>query len=278
MRDDSQPSFDVLSSAWTTSFTEFAASYSPGVLPWGRSLPSASPADEIPHATTIIVATCAGGVVMAADRRGTSGNMIVQRDAEKINRVDEFSCVGAAGAGSFGKELTRLYAVELEHYEKLQGRSLSVEGKANRLATMIRSNLPLAMQGMVVIPILAAYDETRDAGRIFTYDVGGGPYETDHFHAIGSGSVFARGAMKKLYREGASSDEAVFACVQALYDAADDDSATGGPDVTRKIYPRVAVITSEGFRLLSDDEVDTHVRRMLDGRMSAPDGPTAPLS
>ncbi|PZG29190.1 proteasome subunit beta [Spongiactinospora gelatinilytica] len=278
MRDDSQPFQGLFSPAGTSSFTDFVASAVPALVPWERRPPAVSVADQIPHSTTIIAATCAGGVVMAADRRGTSGNMIVERNAEKVYRVDDFSCVGAAGAGSIGMELTRLYGVELEHYEKAEGRALSVEGKANRLAAMIRGNLGMAMQGMVVVPILAAYDDERGTGRIFTYDVAGGPYESWQFHAIGSGSIFARGALKKLYREDAAPEEAVLTCVQALYDAAEDDAATGGPDVARRTYPRIAVITAEGFHQLSDDEVEVHVRAMLDARMTRPDGPAASLT
>nr|WP_250562748.1 proteasome subunit beta [Sphaerisporangium fuscum] len=239
---------------------------------------SAAPAgDLIPHATTIVAATFAGGVVMAGDRRATSGNLISQKDMEKVFRTDEYSCMGIAGAASTGIELARLYQVELEHYEKREGRTLSVQGKANRLATMIRGNLPMALQGMVVVPMFAAYDEEREGGRIFSYDVGGGPYEQKNFAAIGSGSLFARGALKKLYREGASAEETVLATINALYDAADDDSATGGPDVTRKIWPLIAMITDEGFRRLTDEEVEGYVQRVLDVRMRDPDGPTAPL-
>ncbi|MBB5135813.1 proteasome beta subunit [Thermocatellispora tengchongensis] len=261
----------------SSSFTEFLTAYAPHLLP-GRREGIATPiGDAIPHATTIVAATCAGGVVMAGDRRATSGNMISQRDVEKVYRTDDYSCMGIAGTASTGIEMARLYRVELEHYEKREGRTLSVEGKANRLATMIRENLPNAMQGLVVVPLFAAYDPDRDAGRIFGYDVGGGPYEQQQFHAIGSGSIFARGSLKKLYRENASPADTVLACLQALYDAADDDSATGGPDVTRKIWPIVATITDEGFRRLPDDEVAELVQGMLEGRMTDPDGPVAPL-
>ncbi|WP_405148104.1 proteasome subunit beta [Sphaerisporangium sp. NBC_01403] len=261
----------------STSFTEFVGSYAPGLLPGRFDSMAASVGDLIPHATTIVAVNFAGGVVMAGDRRATSGNYISQKDMEKVFRTDDYSCMGIAGTASTGIEIARLYQVELEHYEKREGRELSVEGKANRLATMIRGNLPMAMQGMVVVPLFAAYDETRDAGRIFSYDVGGGPYEQTNYASIGSGSLFARGALKKLYREGATAEETVLTCIQSLYDAADDDSATGGPDVTRKIWPLVAVITDEGFRRLPDEEVEGYVRQVLDARMTNPDGPTAPL-
>ncbi|MET9337873.1 MULTISPECIES: proteasome subunit beta [unclassified Nonomuraea] len=262
----------------SSSFSEFVGRHAPDLLPTRAQTLATPIGDQVPHATTIVAATCAGGVVMAGDRRATSGNVISQRDIQKVFRTDDYSCMGIAGTASTGIEMARLYRVELEHYEKMEGRTLSVAGKANRLATMIRGNLAMAMQGLVVVPLFAAYDEQRDAGRIFGYDVAGGPYERDRFDAIGSGSIFARGALKKLYRDNASADDIVMATIQALYDAADDDSATGGPDVTRKIWPVVAVVDADGFRRLSDDEVAAVVERMLAERMISPDGPIAPLS
>ncbi|MGW4793043.1 proteasome subunit beta [Nonomuraea sp. NPDC004297] len=261
----------------SSSFTEFVGSYAPELLP-PRDEALATPiGDQVPHATTIVAATFAGGVIMAGDRRATSGNIISQRDVEKVFRADDHSCMGIAGTASTGIEFARLYRVELEHYEKVEGRSMSVQGKANRLATMIRGNLAMAMQGLVVVPLFAAYDPTRDEGRIFSYDVAGGPYEREKFDAIGSGSIFARGSLKKLYREGSTADDMVMTLIQALYDAADDDSATGGPDVTRKIWPIVSVIDADGFRRLSQDEVSGYVQQMLDARLISPDGPIAPL-
>jgi len=268
---------NLFTNTGSSSFAEFLGAHAPNLLP-NRAQTLASPlADQIPHATTIVAVTCRGGVVMAGDRRATSGNMISQRDIEKVFRTDDYSCMGIAGTASTGIEMARLYRVELEHYEKMEGRSLSTESKANRLATMIRQNLPMAMQGLVVVPIFAAYDPNADGGRIFGYDVGGGPYEQRKYHSIGSGSIFARGSLKKLYRDEASPEDAVLTCLQALYDAADDDSATGGPDPTRKLWPVVGVITADGYRRLSDDEVSGYVHTMLDGRMTEPDGPIAPL-
>ncbi|MCG5214904.1 proteasome subunit beta [Streptosporangium sp. KLBMP 9127] len=261
----------------SSSFIEFVGSYAPDLLPGRRPALARAVGDEVPHATTIVAATCAGGVVMAGDRRSTSGNMISQRDIEKVFRTDDYSCMGIAGTASTGLEMAKLYRVELEHYEKREGRTLSVEGKANRLATMIRDNLPMAMQGLAVVPLFAAYDPDAAHGRIFGYDVAGGPYEHHGYNAIGSGSIFAKGSLKKLYRPDASPEDMALTCIQALYDAADDDSATGGPDVARRIWPVVAVITADGFHRLPDEEVEGHVRTMLDARMTAPDGPTAPL-
>lgn len=261
----------------SSSFTEFVSAYAPELLPRRDEVLATPVGDQVPHATTIVAATFDGGVVMAGDRRATSGNIISQRDVEKVFRTDDYSCMGIAGTASTGLEMARLYRVELEHYEKLEGRTMSVKGKANRLATMIRGNLAMALQGLVVVPLFAAYDPDRDGGRIFSYDVAGGPYERDRFDAIGSGSIFARGSLKKLYREGASAEDTVMMSIQALYDAADDDSATGGPDMARKIFPVVAVVDADGFRRLTDEQVSGYVQQMMDARMISPDGPIAPL-
>jgi proteasome beta subunit len=270
----------------TSSFTDFLASHSPGLLP-GRVMPAA-PGDpdprvpnqairDLPHATTIVAAVCDGGVVLAGDRRATAGSMIAKRDVEKVFRSDEFSGMGYAGTGSLGIDFVRLFQVELEHYEKMEGRSLSLEGKANRLAFMVRGNLGAAMQGLVVVPLFVGYDEDGGQGRIFSYDVAGGPYEEHRFYSIGSGSLFARGALKKLYADGMSAADAVLACVQALYDAADDDSATGGPDLSRRIFPVVATITADGYRKLSEAEAEDVAGQVVRQRMARPDGPPAQL-
>jgi proteasome beta subunit len=271
------------------SFTHFLASYAPDLLPWGGlrglgtgSLPQVAGGGSdiiknLPHATTIVAAACERGVVLAGDRRSTAGNMIAKRDVEKVFRSDEFSAMGIAGVASVGLEFVRLFQVELEHYEKMEGRSLSLEGKANRLATMIRGNLGGAMQGLAVVPLFAGFEEETGVGRIFSYDVAGGPYEEHRYHSIGSGSVFARGALKKLYSDEMSVSDAVLACVQALYDAADDDSATGGPDLTRRIFPVIATITQDGFRRLPEAETADFAQQVVDSRMLSPDGPPAPL-
>jgi proteasome beta subunit len=273
----------------TSSFTDFLAVHSPGLLP-GRMMPGA-PADpdprapgsgsqavrDLPHATTIVAAICDGGVVLAGDRRATAGNMIAKRDVEKVFRSDEFSGMGYAGTGSVGIEFVRLFQVELEHYEKMEGRSLSLEGKANRLAWMVRGNLGAAMQGLVVVPLFVGYDEDAGRGRIFSYDVAGGPYEEQRFYSIGSGSLFARGALKKLYVDGMPVGDAVLACVQALYDAADDDSATGGPDLPRRIFPVAATITADGFRKLPEAEAAQIAEQVVQERLTRPDGPPAAL-
>jgi proteasome beta subunit len=292
--------------AGTSSFADFLADYAPGLLPGGTGLPHAAggrqgaagaslprgagapgadPAagarawmgQDLPHGTTIVAADFGGGVIMAGDRRSTAGNMIAQRDIEKVFRGDEYSCVGIAGVAGIGLELVRLFQLELEHYEKLEGRTLSLEGKANRLAAFVRGNLGGAMQGLVVVPLFAGYDEDARRGRIFSYDVAGGRYEERKYHAIGSGSVFARGSLKKLYTDGMSAEDAIMMCMQALYDAADDDSATGGPDLTRRIYPVVATVTEDGFRRLSDEEAGGYAQGVVNERMQSPGGPVAAL-
>ncbi|HEY5245352.1 MAG TPA: proteasome subunit beta [Acidimicrobiales bacterium] len=267
------------------SFTDFLAGYAPDLLPLGfrgRDLPAGDGAaneviKNLPHATTIVAAVCERGVVMAGDRRATSGNMISKRDAEKVYRSDEFSAVAIAGVFAIGLEFVRLFQVELEHYEKMEGRALSLEGKANRLAKMVRDNLGPAMQGLAVVPLFTGYDEDTGVGRIFSYDVAGGPYEEHRYFSIGSGSIFAKGSLKKLYRDDMSVPDTVLACVQALYDAADDDSATGGPDLTRKLFPIIATITDDGFRRLPDSEAAEVAEQVVAGRMQSPDGPSAPL-
>jgi len=216
-------------------------------------------------------------VIMAGDRRATMGNLIAQRDVEKVFHADDYSCVGIAGTAGMAVELVRLFQVELEHYEKIEGTTISLDGKANSLSKMIRGNLGMAMQGLAVVPLFAGYDLESNQARIFSYDVTGGRYEEHSFHAVGSGSLFARGALKKLFRDDFSADDGVLACVQALYDAADDDSATGGPDLTRRIYPVVASVTADGFHRLPDDEVGAVVQHVVDDRMQVPGGPQAPL-
>jgi proteasome beta subunit len=264
--------------AGSSSFTDFLTMAAPELLPAAADLTAVGSAgQELPHGTTIVAAVCAGGVVMAGDRRVTAGNMIAQRDFEKVFRSDEFSCVGIAGAVGVAVDMVRLFQVELEHYEKLEDRSLSLEGKANRLAGLVKSNLGIAMQGLVAVPILAGYDEEARRGRIFSYTADGGRYEEQRFASIGSGSVFARGALKKLYRDDMPAEDVVLACMQALYDAADDDSATGGPDVSRRIFPVVAIVTADGFERLSEEDAGRYALAVVHERMQLPDGPAAAI-
>ncbi|MFE4536144.1 proteasome subunit beta [Streptomyces scopuliridis] len=261
----------------SSSFMDFLSHHSPDMLPGKRSLPPLQGAIEAPHGTTIVAVSFPGGVVLAGDRRATMGNMIAQRDIEKVFPADEYSAVGIAGTAGLAVEMVKLFQLELEHFEKVEGAQLSLEGKANRLSTMIRSNLAMAMQGLAVVPLFAGWDVERQKGRIFSYDVTGGRSEEVGFASTGSGSIFARGAMKKLYREDLTEEQATTLVIQALYDAADDDSATGGPDVARRIYPIVTVITDEGFRKVSDAESAEIARSILERRLEQPDGPRAAL-
>jgi len=248
----------------------------PELLPGRRPLPPGLLADVSPHATTIVALSYAEGVVMAGDRRATMGNLIASRDIEKVHPADAYSLVGIAGTAGVGLELMRLFQVELEHYEKIEGAMLSLDGKANRLATMIRNNLGAALQGLAVIPLFAGFDldasEPAKAGRIFSFDIAGGLYQETGYDAIGSGSLFARSSLKKSYRPSAPADEAVRLAVEALYDAADDDTATGGPDVIRKIYPVVMTATAEGTHRLSDAEAEAVSQAVIARRVENPGG------
>jgi proteasome beta subunit len=257
--------------AGSSSFTEFLLDHAPSVLPSGRRLPSGASVDA-PHGTTIVTLTYAGGVLIAGDRRATMGNLIANREMEKVFAADEFSAVGIAGTAGLAIELVRLFQVELEHYEKIEGALMSLEGKANRLASMIRGNLGMAMQGLSVVPLVAGFDLDLARGRIFSYDVTGGCYEEHDHHSVGSGSLFARGALKKLYRRDSAPEVALRVAVEALWDAADDDSATGGPDVGRRIWPTVALVDARGVRFVSDEEVAVVVEALVADRRGNPGG------
>lgn len=264
-----------------SSFADILMSYAPHLLP-GANNSNLGSHDrnqiEFEHGTTIVATTFADGVVLAGDRRATMGNMIAKRDVRKIFRADEYSAVGAAGTWGSAVEMIRLFQVELEHYEKMEGRELSLLGKANRLGTMVKGNLGAAMQGLAVVPLLVGYDVGTETAHIYSYDVTGGPFEEQRFHSIGSGSIFAKSALKKLYSEGMPVQDAVLACVQALYDAADDDSATGGPDLARQLVPIAATVTANGFAWLSDEECTEYARAVIEQRLSSPDGPQASLT
>ncbi|HVE97753.1 MAG TPA: proteasome subunit beta [Mycobacteriales bacterium] len=252
------------------SFADFLDMHAPDLLPGRRTPPTQQV--EAPHGTTIVAVTSAASVVMAGDRRATMGMTIAQRDIEKVFQADEYSCVGIAGTAGIAIEMVRLFQVELEHYEKLEGSTLSLEGKANRLSTMIRGNLGMAMQGLAVVPLFAGWDLEGDLGRIFSYDVTGGRYEEYSYHSVGSGSLHARGALKKRYREDMTSEETIKIAVEALYDAADEDAATGGPDLVRKIYPVVAEVSADGFRRLPDADIGAVVDEIVAARHANPGG------
>ncbi len=262
---------DAFLTPGSSSFTEFVGTQRPELLPGRRPLPVGA-SIEAPHGTTITALLHEGGAIMAGDRRATMGNVIANRDMEKVFAADGYSAVGIAGTAGIAIELVRLYQVELEHYEKIEGAIMSLEGKANRLASMIRGNLALAMQGLTMVPIYAGFDVTHGVGRIYSYDVTGGCYTEAGHHCIGSGAVFARGALKKLWRPGLSEDRAIAVAVEALYDAADDDSATGGPDVGRQIWPTVAVIDRSGVRFVPEDTLRSVVEAVIEARRGNPGG------
>jgi proteasome beta subunit len=266
----------------SSSFTEFLAAHRPDLLSLGRMLPEgvhAAP-DQVPHGTTVLALTYRDGVLIAGDRRATMGHLIAQRDLEKVHAADDHTALAFAGSVGFALDLVKLYQVELTHFEKIEGTPMTLNAKATRLASMVRQNLGQAMQGLAVVPLLVGYDLTgpdEKKGRVFSFDVTGGPYEKTDFHAEGSGSPYAKGALKKLYRPGMSRREAALAALQALYDAADDDSATGGPDITRRIFPIVAVITEDGYERLSEAETEELSLEMVEQRRQQPEGPTAAL-
>src|SRR5580698_4831989 len=222
-----------------------------------------------PHATTVVALRFADGVIMAGDRRATMGNIIAHRAMEKVFEADRYSAVAIAGSAGMAVEMVRLFQVQLEHYEKVEGTALSLEGKANQLAQMVRQNLPLAMQGLVVVPLFAGYDTARGIGRIFSYDATGGHYEDTDFQATGSGGRDARSTVKAGWREGLSRDEAVELAIQSLYEAADEDSATGGPDLVRGIYPLIAIVDAEGYRLVPEEEVAERFGALLERKQTA---------
>jgi proteasome beta subunit len=218
---------------------------------------------DVRHGTTVLALRFARGVVMAGDRRAVEGFQIADERIEKVFPVDEYATVAIAGAAGQATELVRLFQTEVEHYEKVEGYHLSLEGKANRLAQMIRANLPAAMQGLVVVPLFGGYDAQHDEGRIFRYDVTGGRWEEADYHATGSGGVFARGTLKKRWAPDMDRDAAVRVAVEALYDASQEDVATGGPDLRKGVFPSVKVTTDAGIDVVADDEIRTVFEAIL---------------
>ncbi|MCL1922559.1 MAG: proteasome subunit beta [Propionibacteriaceae bacterium] len=258
----------------TSSFAQFVGRVSPELLPGMQG----TQRDELaPKATTIVAVATPSGVVLAGDRRATMGSMIAQKDIQKVFIADDYSAIGIAGSAGLARDLVKLFQVELEHYEKIEGLPLTLNGKANRLASMIRGNLGMALQGFIIIPLFVGWDINENRPRIFSYDATGGCYDENDYHAVGSGSLFAKGSLKKLYSPDLSLDQAVTLCIQALFDAADDDSGTGGPDVLRGIFPTVISVTVDGARQYDEDEVARTTETVLARRSSRPDGPRAEL-
>lgn len=256
----------------SASFTDFLAAQAPELLRNQRWLDGGSGlAEASAHATTIVALTYDGGIVMAGDRRATMGTTIAHRQIEKVFPADDFSAIGVAGTAGLAVELVRLLQLELEHFEKIEGSLLSLEGKANRLATMVRSNLGLAIQGLGAIPLFGGYDLQREIGRIFSYDVVGGRYEEQDHHSVGSGSVFARGSLKKLWRHGLDGEQAVEVALHALVNAADDDAATSGPDAIRGIYPIIARVSAAGYEQIGAAELTRHTETIAAQRAAWPE-------
>jgi proteasome beta subunit len=258
-----------------SSFSELLRRQAPELLPVNRSgFIDAVPSAALPHGTTIVALKFPGGVVMAGDRRATQGNMIASRDVQKVYITDDYTATGIAGTAAIAVEFARLYAVELEHYEKTEGVPLTFRGKVNRLATMVRGNLGAALQGFVALPLLAGYDvddpDPQAAGRIVSFDAAGGwNLEEEGYQSVGSGSIFAKSSMKKLYSQVRDADTALRVAVEALYDAADDDSATGGPDLVRGIYPTAVVLGAEPAEDVPESRIAELAREVIESRSRA---------
>ena len=255
----------------SASFVELLRVASPHLLPTLRAASSEeAAAPAAPHGTTVLAVRYRDGVLMAGDRQATEGFQVAHRRIEKISKADDLSGIGIAGAAGPSMEMARLFQTELEHYEKVEGEGLSLEGKANRLAQMIRMNLPAAMQGLIVIPIFAGFDEKAGVGRIFKYDITGGRYEETEYFAQGSGGKDARDTLKKRYKKDMAKAEALRVALEALLDAAEEDIGTGGPDLIRGIFPTVKTITRSGFGEVPDDEIRVACETLLAERRGQP--------
>jgi proteasome beta subunit len=232
------------------SFVDLVSSTRPDLVPRVHS-----DTVPVPHGTTVLGLKFRGGMLMAGDRRATEGYAIADDRMDKVFAADDYSTIAIAGAAGQAVEIVKLFQLELEHYEKITGDRLSLEGKANRLAQMIRGNFPLAVQGLVVVPLFGGFDDRRGEGRIFYYDATGGRWEERDFHTTGSGGRPARTSLKKRWRPDMERDEAVRVAVEALVDASQEDVATGGVDTTRGIYPRILVVTTDGVQEVPEAEV-----------------------
>lgn len=255
-----------------SSFSDFLSRQAPELLPGGAShAPATGAGVELPHGTTIVAVKYPGGVLIAGDRRATQGHMIASRDVQKVHIADDYAATGIAGTAAIAVEFARLYAVELEHYEKVEGVPLTFRGKVNRLATMVRGNLGAALQGFVALPLLVAFDvdavDPVHAGQIVSFDAAGGwNIEEEGYQAVGSGSLFAKSSIKKLYPQVTDADTALKAAIEALYDAADDDSATGGPDLVRGIYPTAVLIGAAGAEEVTEERIAGFAREVIERR------------
>jgi proteasome beta subunit len=259
-----------------SSFSDFLRRKAPELLPAGIALAAGGQSELLPHGTTIVALRYPGGVLIAGDRRSTQGNMIAGRDVQKVYITDDFTATGIAGTAAIAVEFARLYAVELQHYEKLEGVPMTFAGKVNRLAIMVRGNLGAALQGFVALPLLVGYDvddpDRNAAGRIVSFDAAGGWHiEEEGYQAVGSGSLFAKSSMKKLYSTVSDADSALKVAVEALYDAADDDSATGGPDLVRGIFPTAVTIDGDGAQDVTEERIARLAREVIEKRSGTSD-------
>ncbi|HXB85346.1 proteasome subunit beta [Mycobacterium sp.] len=258
-----------------SSFADFLRREAPELLPAGiGNTQPGGLGSQLPHGTTIVALKHPGGVVIAGDRRSTQGNMIAGRDVQKVYITDDYTATGIAGTAAIAVEFARLYAVELEHYEKLEGVPLTFAGKVNRLAIMVRGNLAAAMQGLVALPLLAGFDiddpDPEKAGRIVSFDAAGGwNLEEEGYQSVGSGSIFAKSSIKKLFSQVTDADSALRVAVEALYDAADDDSATGGPDLVRGIFPTAVTIGADGATNVPEQRIAELAREVIERRSRA---------
>ena len=252
-----------------SSFFDFLSSQYPQNVPsFSREDVASTPSgwSSVPHGTTVLALRFNQGVLIAGDRMATEGYSVSVRKMDKVFKTDEFSAIAIAGAAGPAVEMSRLFQTELEHYEKLEGISLTTEGKANKLAQMIRSNLPMAFQGLVVVPIFVSYDHQKKLGRIFKYDITGGRYEETEFYSTGSGGKDARNVLKTRYKADLEESEAVRIAVEALFNAAEEDIGTGGPDPIRGIYPTVKVITQKGTADVEESKVIAAYNDLMDQR------------
>jgi proteasome beta subunit len=254
-----------------SSFSDYLRRQAPHLLPAGSTGGAGGAEPALPHGTTIVALKYPGGALIAGDRRSTAGNMIAGRDVQKVYITDDYTATGIAGTAAIAVEFARLYAVELEHYEKLEGVPLTFAGKVNRLAIMVRGNLAAAMQGLVALPLLVGYDigapDSEAAGRIVSFDAAGGwNIEEEGYYSVGSGSVFAKTSIKKLYSEVVDADSALRVAIEGLYDAADDDSATGGPDLVRGIFPTAVRIDADGAVEIPEERIAEVAREIIESR------------
>ena len=228
------------------------------------SIPQGHEPLQAPEGTTVLALRYQGGVVIAGDRRATEGHLVAHKRIRKVFPADRYSAVAIAGLAGLAIEMVKLFQVELEHYEKIEGVRLSLEGKASFLARLVRNQLPLALQGLVVVPLFAGYDIRESTGRLYTFDVVGGRYEEIDFGTTGSGARLAKSFMRTEYSDDVDADGAAQLAVRALVAASREDTATGGPDIQNGILPNLIQIDADGVRELDDAEVLPHAERALE--------------